>query len=602
MHPACRTLKSPLARQLVLPHRGRQADRAGALAGRKDGAMRRLLDVLQELALGGARVAEQEHIDVSANWVLSLDILCLSAKKGQCNGRLDVLVSVNARRNRADNAHADHRVCRQRTDVADVVLRQAKLGKLVVPLAEAVDLDDGCKDGKAALCVQLVAKVVPVDAGHLDVLAGTSRVDQIPQEDALLVARQASGWDAARAFLQRDLLVIPVDRLGGIDRERAVSLTNRACIDADFGIQVLDEGPEDGAAFAAVVLDRLELRKDAGATRDNAGHADHCVDVVEAEIPQMVHCRKVGYPDMHLRLDSVVFLEKPKDNPHRCLVKDGQCGDRLVGDKLGQKGICLDQVQVADLEAFPVCRAHRADARVIDAMSVLVDKCRQEALVVPGNAAPILVHLDNLCKRVAGCFELCQRVALPSSVGMREVEEKVVGDGKAGHFRAQRDASAAPVLALCIQLAGANPRGHREGKVGGEIHPAQILQYGLHFRNKHVLLVLCRTVALRSLVDDDFLPNLLALRIRQRGKIAIELACQWGNQVAWEKLDLDVLVLPCWCGSSSSSLPSFRRFPPARPSRWEAMAGEQCGKVVCSRYPQTKSPAQENLPTPQDIY
>ena len=353
-----RTFKSPLPRKLVLPHRRRQPDSTGALTGRKDSTVRRLLDILQELALGSARVAEQENINVSSNWVLSLDILCLSAKKGQCNGRLNVLVPVNAGCDRADDAHTDHRVCCQRADVADIVFRQAKLGKLVVPLANAIDLDDGCKDGKSALCVQLIAKVISVDTGHLDVLAGTSRVDQIPQEDAFFMARQASGRNAARALLESYLLVVPVDGLSSIDWERAVSLTNRTCVDADFGIQVLDEGSENGAAFAAVVLDRLELRKDAGTARDNTGHADHRIDVIEAEIAQMVHCRKVGYADMHLRLDSVVFFKKPKHNPHRCFIKDGQRGDRLVGDKLGQKGICLDQVQVADLQAFPVCCTH----------------------------------------------------------------------------------------------------------------------------------------------------------------------------------------------------------------------------------------------------
>ena len=58
------TLERPLARDRVLAHARRQADRGGALAGREDGPVCGLLDVLEELRFGRARVSQQEHVDV----------------------------------------------------------------------------------------------------------------------------------------------------------------------------------------------------------------------------------------------------------------------------------------------------------------------------------------------------------------------------------------------------------------------------------------------------------------------------------------------------------------------------------------------------------
>ena len=55
-------LERPLARQLVAVHARREPDRRRALARRVHGARRDLLGVLEQLRLGRARVAEQEHL------------------------------------------------------------------------------------------------------------------------------------------------------------------------------------------------------------------------------------------------------------------------------------------------------------------------------------------------------------------------------------------------------------------------------------------------------------------------------------------------------------------------------------------------------------
>lgn len=71
--------------------RGKQTN----LSSGKHGTVGSLLDVLEELGLGGSGVSEEEHVDVSPQPVLALDVLGLSSKKGQRNAGLDVLVPIN---------------------------------------------------------------------------------------------------------------------------------------------------------------------------------------------------------------------------------------------------------------------------------------------------------------------------------------------------------------------------------------------------------------------------------------------------------------------------------------------------------------------------
>ena len=83
-----------------LPSRG-EADGRGALARRVHRARRDLLGVLEELALGGARVAEQQHVDVAADAVLVVDVLRHAAKERERDGHLGRAAAVQARRERA---------------------------------------------------------------------------------------------------------------------------------------------------------------------------------------------------------------------------------------------------------------------------------------------------------------------------------------------------------------------------------------------------------------------------------------------------------------------------------------------------------------------
>lgn len=63
-----------------------------------DGALRDFLDVLEELGFGDARVSQQQHVDVATQAVRAGGVLLLAAKQRQCDGRLDVAVPVDRRR------------------------------------------------------------------------------------------------------------------------------------------------------------------------------------------------------------------------------------------------------------------------------------------------------------------------------------------------------------------------------------------------------------------------------------------------------------------------------------------------------------------------
>ena len=56
-------------------------------------------------------------------------------------------------------------------------------------------------------------------------------------------------------------------------------MTFRAGSRFDFLVLILEERPEDEAAFGAVVFDHGELRHDAGSARDHAGSANQLVQM-----------------------------------------------------------------------------------------------------------------------------------------------------------------------------------------------------------------------------------------------------------------------------------------------------------------------------------
>ena len=69
-------------------------------------ALCNLLNVLEELGLRCAGVAQQEHVDVASEAVGAGGVLLLAAKQRQSNARLDVQVSIDGGRYTLEDALA----------------------------------------------------------------------------------------------------------------------------------------------------------------------------------------------------------------------------------------------------------------------------------------------------------------------------------------------------------------------------------------------------------------------------------------------------------------------------------------------------------------
>ncbi len=69
-------------------------------------ALRDLLNVLEELGLGRAGVAQQEHVDVAPEAVGAGGMLLLAAKQRQRDARLDVEVAIDGGRYALEDALA----------------------------------------------------------------------------------------------------------------------------------------------------------------------------------------------------------------------------------------------------------------------------------------------------------------------------------------------------------------------------------------------------------------------------------------------------------------------------------------------------------------
>jgi hypothetical protein len=164
-------LEHPLARHGVLVDGRGEADGGRALARGVDAAGGGLLDVLEDLGLGRARVAEDEDVDVAADAVLLVDVLLAPAEHGQRHRHLDVPVAVDGGGDGLDDA-LDH--VRRVLDAVDLLAvlggHVARDGRVGAPL-DVVGLDHRPEDGEAVLDVGARLEGVLVDAGDLDLLA-----------------------------------------------------------------------------------------------------------------------------------------------------------------------------------------------------------------------------------------------------------------------------------------------------------------------------------------------------------------------------------------------------------------------------------------------
>eukprot|EP00960_Hanusia_phi_P052506 761500-Hanusia_phi.AAC.2 len=221
------SLQRPLPRDRIAVDSGRQTDSARSLARGEDRAGHALLHVLEELGLGGTRIAEEEDVDVSADPVLARDVLRLPSEHGEGQGSLHVLVPEDGGCDTRHDLLNNLGILGELSDLGLVVLSQAEGRVDIVLLAHVVRLDDGSEDREAVLGVERGVKVVLVDPSHLHLLPGPCAVDQVSHQDHVLVPGQAASWHGARRFLHRHLLVVAVDRPFLVDNQGASTLAFR---------------------------------------------------------------------------------------------------------------------------------------------------------------------------------------------------------------------------------------------------------------------------------------------------------------------------------------------------------------------------------------
>jgi len=137
------------------------------LSGGEYGSVGGLLDVLEELGLGGTRISEQEHIDVASKPVLALDVLWLPSKQGKGNASLDILMAINRGCNALDDLLADAGILGHLADGTLVILGQSEGGKEILFLPDVGRLDNSGEDGESILGVQGDIKVVAVNTSDL---------------------------------------------------------------------------------------------------------------------------------------------------------------------------------------------------------------------------------------------------------------------------------------------------------------------------------------------------------------------------------------------------------------------------------------------------
>ena len=478
-------LQGPLPGDGVPLHRGRQAHRRRALARGEHRALRRALDVLQELRLGRARVPKEEHVDVPAQPVRAAPGLLLPAEERQREPALDVGVAVDRGRDRRRDALADARVARQRVHLGAVLVgqRQRVPGAAVARGAprDVVGLEQRCEDREAVARVERDVVGVRVDARHVDELARLGRVDQVVAQDHILLAREAAGRDGPGGLLHGDLLVVLVERLGRVDGEGALGLALRARAQLDRGAVVgLRKRPQQVPALDAVVLDQLQHREHARAARGHTAHAHQLVEVVLPQVADRVVDRQVGQAHEDLAADRGELGELLERDVERGGVQDRQQRARGVGRPDGDRGEHRAQVAIGDDERLRVGRAHLAHARAVDALARDgVGEPAQEGLELRGDGAAHGLLGEVLARGAAGVVEVDAELGevllllLPLLVGLLLPKGAVVGRAAGGEGRGRGIVVAVVEVVEAAAAAGGVCLGALDAAAAGG--PAEVL-------------------------------------------------------------------------------------------------------------------------------
>jgi hypothetical protein len=154
--------------------------------------------------------------------------------------------------------------------------------------------------------------------------------------------------------LQRHLLVVSVNRLLRVDRERPTALAVRTVADLELFGRVLEEWSERRSTFAAVEFDVFELRENARSARDDSGHLDQAIQVALSEVSQRERGGKLGDSHVNLRVNSSVGGVVQENGIKGDLVEKVENGLRRVGKEPREDGPRSSQVDVGHLEGLGV--------------------------------------------------------------------------------------------------------------------------------------------------------------------------------------------------------------------------------------------------------
>lgn len=206
------TLKCPFSSDGVFVHTSCQTDSTCALSGRVNNSVVDLLDVLEELRLGGTGVTEEEHVDVATNPMFLVHILGLASEHSQQKTFLDELMAVDGWSNGSNKALGNVLLAASITDF--VLLLIGQLHNILVTLTlQVVDLNDCLEDRESVLDVCKVIVPVDVDSVDFNFITGTGNVDKIMQDEDLFLTGNTTGWHRAWCLLDRQLLIVTVDSL-----------------------------------------------------------------------------------------------------------------------------------------------------------------------------------------------------------------------------------------------------------------------------------------------------------------------------------------------------------------------------------------------------
>ncbi|KAF5032047.1 hypothetical protein DSECCO2_621400 [anaerobic digester metagenome] len=296
--------------ELVFHGRRRQAGGCRRLSARVDPAGRELHDVAQYLALGDARVADQEDVDVAAEAGAVRHLLCDTAEELERDRLLHVVGPVDRRRDRPGDLLVDQGIAGERLDLHLILLGDRDLFKLFLGDLDRVALEVDIKERALLAVIDPLHR--PQDAVHHHPVARRDHPGEVVgdvdiERLGLLATAEAFGRLLDPEFLGIDEPAAVHDEI-----ESGLPLAVRAdvglveppvALGDRVGVLPAGAAPEDRAHDPGADLGRLP---------EDPLDADERVDLVGPDIPDVGLLRQVREPDVdQVRILAIFEFEEP---------------------------------------------------------------------------------------------------------------------------------------------------------------------------------------------------------------------------------------------------------------------------------------------------